>query len=132
MGLSDKDIGRIEEEEKELERMGIPTKIKSLDEQIAGYFEDRDTSKKVKARKNIGLGVTVGSDISKKPRLLKITTFGFEDGVLKHNMPCPVCLEEPAVYVSNEDGSYFAPCSSCEAEGFVLEKHKKTRGGFWG
>jgi len=54
--------------------------------------------------------------------LLEIKTFGFKDGVLVHNMPCPVCLKRMANYVSNDDDSYFAPCGVCSANGYVLEK----------
>jgi len=131
MGLSDRDKNIFDKEDDELIRMGIPITTKSLSDQASGYLNKVKPNNKTKTKKNTGLGVTIGGDDSKKPRLLKVSTFGFKDGALKHNMPCPVCLNEPAVYISNEHGNYFAPCRSCEELGFVLEKRKKTSGGFW-
>lgn len=132
-GLSEKELKKFEDEEKELGRMGIPTKVKSVDEQVKTYYNNQEGSKKkLTIKRPGGLGVNVGSVSGKKPRLLKVTTFGFENGELKHNMPCPVCLSEPARYVSNDDGNYFAPCELCEAAGFTLEKNRKRGGGFWG
>lgn len=121
MGLSEKDF---EEETKGLHMMGIPTEPKSVDEQIDEYFYTKkktDTAKKA---------ITVLKKVEDGKKILEISTSGFKDGVLQHNMPCPVCLSEPAVYVSNEDGTYFSPCKTCESEGFELKK-KKKKTGFW-
>ncbi len=51
--------------------------------------------------------------------LLMVRTFGFKDGVLQHNMPCPVCVKYPAKYSSK---GFFAPCQTCENNGYILKK----------
>ncbi len=124
MGLAkDKDF---DEEKKGLHMMGVPTEHKPIDEQIDSYFNEKEKEKIVKIlhsrkpKRNIAQ-VDTG--------LLKIKTWGFKNGELQHNMPCPVCLEESAKYISNDDGTYFAPCEACEARGFTLEKNRKK--GFW-
>ena len=126
MGLSEK---MKEEETKGLQMMGIPTEIKPIDKQIDEYFYSRD-----KKKKRIVMAPKIASKIDLTamvvPRLLAVTTRGFKDGILQHNMPCPVCLEEPALYVSNKNGTYFAPCDGCHAVGFSLKKDKVKKGWF--
>lgn len=127
MGLIDKDSDIFKEEESGLKNMGIPTSIKPIDEQIDSYFAQKQKKKtKTVLPSNDSVGCSCEIDA---PRLLKVDTFGFKNGVLNHNMPCPVCLNEQAQYISNEDGNYFAPCEACEAIGYRLEKIKKK--GFW-
>ncbi len=58
----------------------------------------------------------------KKMKVLEVSTRGFEHGVLQHNMPCPVCLENFASYADIRGKGCFAPCLKCEAEGYVLKK----------
>jgi hypothetical protein len=120
MGLSDKDF---KEEENSLKMMGIPTEVKPIDKQVDDYFSKKREEKKKTVLKNI--------NISKRDdTLLTVKTWGFKDGVLQHNMPCPVCLKKPAKYISSEDVHYFGPCEVCETLGFKLENTKRKKGWF--
>ena len=38
-----------------------------------------------------------------------------------HNMPCPVCMDNPAVIVFVGE-SYFEPCHSCNKKGFRITR----------
>lgn len=55
-------------------------------------------------------------------KLLSVTTKGFENGVLQHNMPCAICLENPALYVNDGREHYFAPCENCAAKGYCIKR----------
>ncbi len=124
MGLSDKDT--IEEEEKQLRLMGIPTEVKPIDEQVSDFFKNKETELKKRTRI-----VIPKNRSSKKGELLEVKTWGFKDGILQHNMPCPVCMKNPASYETNEDGGYFAPCASCRSIGYVLKKENERKRGWF-
>ena len=123
MSSSDEDF---KEEKKGLHMMGVPTEHKSVDEQIDHYFYNRDSKKKKILLKPVATPLSEFDDFGTE--LLKVETWGFKNGFLQHNMPCPVCMAHPAIYVSKGIDNYFAPCSACEKLGYVLEKKKK---GFW-
>ena len=123
---------------------GKPSAKKSaitLEENALGLDAEHDTDKMIdeymalekrKESYNALTSVERKGDISKARHdksLLKIKTFGFKDGVLQHNMPCPVCLENMARYISDDKNGYFAPCRKCESDGYVLKN--KKRKGFW-
>ena len=114
-----------EEEKKGLHMMGIPTESKSVDEVIDDYFYSRE-KKKTKTKLIKALPLSEYDDFGTE--ILKVETWGFKNGFLQHNMPCPVCMSNPAIFVSKGTDTYFAPCSACEKLGYVLEKMKK---GFW-
>ena len=52
----------------------------------------------------------------------KVKTFGFKDGKIIHDMPCPVCLSASARYISSGDEAAFHPCESCAGDGWTLQK----------
>ena len=73
----------------ELKNLGIPVNH-DLDQEIDSYFTSTKPGPK-------------DTDILSEPEhsntdieLCKIKTFGFKDGILQHNMPCPICLKRPA------------------------------------
>lgn len=94
------------------------------DRMIDKFFDDNRKDKKaIKLAKIDEISKKgISKEASQDENLLSVKTFGFDDnGVLKHNMPCPVCLKTQAIYV-NEDGySFFSPCKKCQEKGFVLE-----------
>ncbi len=63
--------------------------------------------------------------------VLKVKTFGFKNGVLQHNMPCPVCLENPAVFTSDDGINFFGPCEECQEKGFFIKKHIERKNGWF-
>ena len=129
MGLSEKNF---EEEEKGLYMMGIPTAIKPVDDQIDEYFYKKD--RELKKTKLSPPKRTMKSKLPDSKDILQPKTWGFVDGILQHNMPCPVCMKEKARYISGADGNYFSPCSSCEGKGYILHKvntNDTKKKGFW-
>jgi hypothetical protein len=112
---------------KELEKMGVPVNH-DLDKEIDSYF-----SSKEKSKKNTILYEEKYYD--ERIRLCEIKAYGFKNGELQHNMPCPVCLKNPAVYVHTHSYSYFGPCSECSSKGFkmsVPDEKKEKKGWFFG
>jgi hypothetical protein len=111
--------------------MGLTVDSKDYEEEALGLNSIHDTDKMVdeyfaKERRKKTSSMTKNSLVKKATvvdtdKLLKVKTFGFKDGVLQHNMPCPVCLKNPAIYKSDGDRNFFAPCKECEKEGYILE-----------
>lgn len=55
--------------------------------------------------------------------LPNIHVFMHDSGMMAtHNMPCPVCKTNHAVFVSSE--GYFDVCRKCEADGWYVGKRK--------
>ena len=131
MGLSDKED--IEREIKGLHRMGIPTEIKPVDEQIDEYFYSRDKkkAKKILLKKDEPLDSLSRVSKSRVPDVLKITTRGFKDGVLQHNMPCPVCVTSQASYTTDSDNGFFGPCIDCQIKGYSLSRFQNKKSGWF-
>lgn len=93
---------------------------------VPGYDGEKEFSNKQKD-KNASSETPVTKRDSlfsreKKINILKISTGGFKDGILQHNMPCPVCLENLATYENVGGRGCFAPCMKCSAEGYVIKK----------
>lgn len=110
MGLSQVGAGGVsfKEEEKELQRMGI--RATSIVTPSLGTHGN--------LKKTLDIADEAYRGIA------KIVTEGFDNGMLVHNMPCPVCLKNPAVYVNTGKDTYFAPCPECAKKGFVLKKKR--------
>jgi CRISPR/Cas system-associated protein Cas10 (large subunit of type III CRISPR-Cas system) len=120
--------------------MGLVDSKKKYEEESMGLNSEHDTDKMIdeyfaKERRKKTSSATrlaeVPSKDEQKKELLKIRTFGFKDGVLQHNMPCPVCLKKPAKYISSEEMHFFGPCEACEILGYKLENVKNKKTGFW-
>ena len=106
----------------DLKTLGIPVNH-DVDKEINSYFSKKESSDTLE-QKN-GLEINPSDD---EMRLCQIKAFGFKDGVLQHNMPCPICLKRPAVYVNDGAISFFAPCMTCQDNGFYTSnKNKKGR-----
>ena len=67
----------------------------------------------------------VYSDQNPEPLKITIWTGDFM-GMGKHNMPCPVCMDNPAILERNcsinNFSQKFAPCKKCQDEGWRLKK----------
>jgi len=103
----------------ELNRMGIPASH-DLDREIKAYFSKANQAKKS------SLGEEEKS-MAPFNKLMKIEAFGFKDGNLQHNMPCPVCMSEPATYINDNDYSFFGPCTKCYTKGFRMVTPAENR-----
>jgi uncharacterized protein YukJ len=103
----------------ELNRMGIPVSH-DLEREIKAYF-----SKAIQAKKNSLGEKEKNTDPSTK--LIEVKVFGFKDGNLQHNMPCPVCMSKPATYINDNDYSYFGPCTKCYTKGFRMATPAENR-----
>jgi len=112
MGLGELEKEDFKEEEKALNAIGIDVSPK-VDKEIDEYFYDKGLAGKVKCKKLVEEAVK---------GVLSVSTEGFIDGELQHNMPCPVCLNTQAKYINDGKDHYFAPCESCASKGFVLKK----------
>ena len=119
MGLSnvDEDDKLFSEEAKTLANMGVSVGKKHLT-----YEEHYGTSNiKRKANNKIAIKhINIEDDLE----VLKITTDGFINGELQHNMPCPVCITNRARYVNTGKDHYFSPCDKCESEGYIIKRKR--------
>jgi hypothetical protein len=122
MGLKDGQLKKDIEEE----ALGLNS-VHDTDKMIDEYFA---SERRKKASSSVKL-VEVPLNSATNKELLKVRTFGFKDGVLQHNMPCPVCLKKPAKYISSEEMHFFGPCEACEILGYKLENVKNKKTGFW-
>lgn len=126
MGLTDKEY-TIEEKS-----LGLDS-VYDTDKMIDKYFHEKNKEKKPKKITPPSKTQHIGGKISTK--ILKVSTFGFKNGELQHNMPCPVCLENRAVFTSDGNTNFFAPCMSCQNDGYItknvnLEPKEEKKGWF--
>ena len=102
MGLSSRDTS-IEEAS-----LGLHA-THDTDEMVTKYFESKPIHR---PRYNL--------DKLDEWHVLDVSTYGFKNGILQHNMPCPICLVEFALYTANDDGGYFGPCKKCKLKGYAI------------
>ena len=118
--------------------MGLKQAEYTAEEKALGLDSVHDTDKMIDeyfSKKSDKKKIVLSSDTEQKdedvPALLKISTFGFKNGELVHNMPCPICLEKRARFVSGDFRNYFAPCRDCADEGYLIVNRASERKGWF-
>lgn len=120
MGLKESELNEVGLEAKSL---GLVTMDHNTDRMIDDFLSKRNkdkNSKKKPEQKRVVKRTAADNKRKYENRdMLEVKTFGFKDGHLVHNMPCPVCLAELAEY---EKGDFFGPCKRCKSKGYILKK----------
>ena len=116
MGLT----GKKEEYTIEEKALGLDA-IHNTDVMIDDFLSKKKRPGKQNSLSNVKKVQTRSVVDRNEKRILKVSTFGFKNGELQHNMPCPVCLENKAVFTSDGFRNFFSPCRKCEEDGYVTK-----------